>query len=1285
MAPFIHNTEFIKMLVTRTMLFACKLHRIATSTICHRLRTGNVIRRAFANSRVGKDAYPAYHSTELTAHLEGTSSLISDYWIAQLKRVERQLARDMIPRLVAENHVGYENPGSRLLQFVLEQKKIHPEKVIVLRCGDFYEVYGVDAVMFVAYAGLNPMRGPKTVRAGCPVAGIQATLDGLTNSGLSAAIYEEIEEPSAAPGPVSKRLKQKQRAFSHIVSPGATVYPYKLSLKTEDYDFSVNKPFIGIHGTVSNGYNVCEIRLDEQSIVQYSRLSEDAVMSLLASSGYVEPVYVQNAESLGKYLSLSQKSAESLEVLHDYKDQDFHQIVLRKVCLANGISEADLGRFRLQAHTATDRPSYIYPQTAAQIGLHANPNVPDLIKSILPSSHPAHSARFLRKWISMPPPKGIADDMQRLCRVLHDAHVSLPSSCRPFQVGKAIQLLHTGQCNASVFREIHQCAVGVQHMLLETHHSESHEIMTRSLLSLTSFQTGTTAQHDILFENAQAIVTAIEGVVADVGQEDSPSAAAPALSPSDSGSGSGSALPPSLFDWQQLLAQLPPKDCEVVQAFFAHNEIAFRGHVLPSHPDVQQIYTEIDIAAKQLVQALLTAFFPSTSATGDYSVGNTTSSRKAANLDFAFHDNMLTCKVKPVVVRTAMEKEDLKAKQAENEKDAADATYYHPVDRKGQTLVRRFTTTSVEEALHVYRLLANDAPRRVEGVLRGLCSELLHLQMGIIHISNWALVLQATYGHAVQARRQGWCLPILVSFPSAPSSSGGKDKADEAPAALAAVSETGAEAPAGAFVAKGMSAWWMDRRNPSTVLNDIALEDIILLTAPNMSGKSTLMRTLLVTALLANCGLFVPCHSAIVPRYSSFFLRATSYDIPAESMSAFAIEMDDMHVVLRDSTSHSLVMVDEIGRGTSSRDGASLAGAILEALSDIGVTGIFSTHLHEVLKLPLQLPRLQLKQMGFEIDKSKDRHSKTEINNNTTQAIKWTYLLQDGICTDSMGLETARVYGLPTNVIRRAAELSGVFDRSVRSGADVENQLSGSEPSVAASASQDFYESFNDWAAEQALVGGTTPMETKMSPQEAFYSGQVQVPSDISYQGGNGAVTAVHDNTMYSEMDNHQKLKGLEELNELVDWNQSQSLGQGQQRLQGQQASTGPVYALEAVVPLMKSLTGTHHEDDVCVIESSHEPAAAFEGHTCVYILHVSSDSSPDCFYVGETEVVADRLRRHRMVTFKGSNLRMAVIRASNKSNARMLESQLITALKQDGYVVQNDSDSRHKNFGSSC
>ena len=110
----------------------------------------------------------------------------------------------------------------------------------------------------------------------------------------------------------------------------------------------------------------------------------------------------------------------------------------------------------------------------------------------------------------------------------------------------------------------------------------------------------------------------------------------------------------------------------------------------------------------------------------------------------------------------------------------------------------------------------------------------------------------------------------------------------------------------------GLSPYWIDRSRAA--LNDFELDGIFLLTAPNMSGKSTLMRSILVAALLANCGLFVPCSTAQVPRYDHFFLRTSSHDVPSEGKSAFALEMEDMRIVLDDSSPNSLIMIDELGK-----------------------------------------------------------------------------------------------------------------------------------------------------------------------------------------------------------------------------------------------------------------------------------------------------------------------------------------------------------------------------------
>lgn len=213
------------------------------------------------------------------------------------------------------------------------------------------------------------------------------------------------------------------------------------------------------------------------------------------------------------------------------------------------------------------------------------------------------------------------------------------------------------------------------------------------------------------------------------------------------------------------------------------------------------------------------------------------------------------------------------------------------------------------------------------------------------------------------------------------------------------------------------------------------------------------MRSVLVATLLANCGLFVPCidprcqpqRHIVVPFYSQYFMRATSYDSPSSAQSALALEMDDLSVLLREccptvearearssggAGQRSMVMIDELGKGTSSRDGSSLAGAVVEELSrpSHNISGIFATHLHELLMLPLSFgarrdgsSTVQYKTMGVDASDGGDSGG----------AVRWTYLLRDGICVDSLAMHAARAYSLPPHLVRRADQLSRVYDEKL--------------------------------------------------------------------------------------------------------------------------------------------------------------------------------------------------------------------------------------------------------------
>ena len=137
---------------------------------------------------------------------------ISSYWYTKLRELTRPAAISLVPSLSTENALCYQNKNQNkgsLVQFADQEKEKRPDHILLIRVGEFYEAFGLDALMLVQYAGLNPMG--KRCRAGCPISNLQATLDDLTAAGLTVAVYEEVAPAGTATG-AFKNLKQRALA-----------------------------------------------------------------------------------------------------------------------------------------------------------------------------------------------------------------------------------------------------------------------------------------------------------------------------------------------------------------------------------------------------------------------------------------------------------------------------------------------------------------------------------------------------------------------------------------------------------------------------------------------------------------------------------------------------------------------------------------------------------------------------------------------------------------------------------------------------------------------------------------------------------------------------------------------------------------------------------------------------------------------------------------------------------------------------------------------------------------
>jgi DNA mismatch repair protein MutS len=211
------------------------------------------------------------------------------------------------------------------------------------------------------------------------------------------------------------------------------------------------------------------------------------------------------------------------------------------------------------------------------------------------------------------------------------------------------------------------------------------------------------------------------------------------------------------------------------------------------------------------------------------------------------------------------------------------------------------------------------------------------------------------------------------------------------------------------------------------VPNSLSLEEarsFILITGPNMGGKSTLMRQMALVVLLAQIGSFVPAKRARIGLVDRIFTRIGSSDNIAEGASTFMVEMSEMSFTLRQATARSLVLLDEIGRGTSTYDGLSLAWALVSHLcQSTKCRTLFATHYHELTALEGKLAGLRNMRVGV------------EVVGGEKQIVRFLYKLEPGASERSYGILVARLAGLPESVLTYAeAVLAQLEGKSLSEG-----------------------------------------------------------------------------------------------------------------------------------------------------------------------------------------------------------------------------------------------------------
>ena len=205
------------------------------------------------------------------------------------------------------------------------------------------------------------------------------------------------------------------------------------------------------------------------------------------------------------------------------------------------------------------------------------------------------------------------------------------------------------------------------------------------------------------------------------------------------------------------------------------------------------------------------------------------------------------------------------------------------------------------------------------------------------------------------------------------------------------------------------------------VPNDVIMDDkrhFLLITGPNMGGKSTYLRTVALVSILAQSGCFVPAEKARIGLIDRIFTRVGASDDLRRGRSTFMMEMIEVAHILRRATPNSLLLLDEIGRGTSTFDGLSIAWAVTEDVCNrIGARSLFATHYHQLVGLESEVNGLA------------NVHVQVAQSDGT---LRFLHTVADGPCDESYGVQVAALAGLPRSVVERATDLLAFLEQQAQ-------------------------------------------------------------------------------------------------------------------------------------------------------------------------------------------------------------------------------------------------------------
>ncbi|KAL4544776.1 hypothetical protein Ndes2526B_g00720 [Nannochloris sp. 'desiccata'] len=1150
-----------------------------------------------------------------------------------------------------------------MYQYFLETKLQHPTKIILCRVGEFYETVGIDAILLVQHAGLNPMgKEGNTPRAGCPKGNIRRTVADLVyGAGLSVVICEEVQTGYS----YGSKTPRKQRFIGDVVTPASPHYLSGLIDEDSDVILDYAPPLIGIAPQVG-GFSVIEIDADLLLVRVTEGLTEDAVYARLHEGGLAPPLYIHippAGASADRRLSEAISEAEwerrvssvfksQIGAIQKYDDKEPVLGMIERV--KRQLNLAPDTQFRhLPAASPKTRPRPLYFSTASNLGLHKTRGVPSLIDYALPAGAPLTVRRWFRKLLLLPPPPTVSLAIHAACAELQNSLGPVPSF--PVLIPNNVVLkIRTQQANDTFFRELGDLCRAVAGACSES--NTQLESFARNVLIVAGEETGVQLEIENLAKACQEVLEMIHdvvdhdtvmgtGFIRSENEEESTTSD----SEGDDKENNENDIASSSSSLLLAAAGLLPLELSPFARMFSATE-DFRGKIRPEK--LKDALLVVENARQQIIAEASNALSLATASTSTTSASPTSSSTTAS-----VKSGPATKLTKPVFVYDVANNAAWVRIPRGSATTKAAFGLVHPRDRNGKTETGFYSTSELEQAQDAYRRACADARDAVRTELKKLAESLQPKLTQLVAATTFAVVASALDAHVREAARRGWALPQLTFSKDVLKNNGtvGEGEGD-----FTATRTINANTSSNIFKIDGMWPYWLGGTaglDQGKIKNSFLMDGMFLLTGPNMAGKSTLLRSTCAVALLGACGLAVPASSSsAVPYFDAFMLRNFSADSPLEELSSFAVEMKEMRYVLTDTTSQSLVLVDELGKGTEARAGAGIAGGILEALDSSGCKGVFATHLHSLLDLPLRIPgtrkmMMEIEEIEKESQTSKSGGGRYAYANGgreeSTRRVerKPTWRMVPGESVESLALEVAASQGLPDTVLDRAADLyAQILNKCV--GVGVGGGENGNEN------------------GNSSHSNTTSFAKTNTSSSSSGISSSPPSPPSPAY--------------------------GLTQAAVLLEGTATAVL----QALKANNNPSSPSHVVEPS-PNIQPSNGTIQAH---LIPVGMIPPVRTVGASCVYIVR----RSDGWYYVGSSDSLQDRIKTHRQ---RGSNSRIADPKAefayvvvshgergrdgeekciggngaAGASAAKSVEAEVIRAMKTAGYPLLSEADARKR------